>query len=183
MGLGQTHIQTHRHTDTHIYTMTRPGLGAGPSEKCVEFETRFEHFTEVKGWDCKRLDEHSLVYVQSLCFLIAKKLNLISGGATTFLYLYLLLNQINKIIEVPGKFLRHLLLCQIYILISILVNASHVNIWLLSDRWYLFKKVCVVFASNAHTKRFFLNIGHNNHQFVGVSFDSFWQSYVYLALK
>ena len=24
--------QTHKHTDTHINTMTRPGLGAGPSE-------------------------------------------------------------------------------------------------------------------------------------------------------
>ena len=28
-----TDKQTHSHTDTHINTMTRPGLGAGPSEK------------------------------------------------------------------------------------------------------------------------------------------------------
>ena len=28
----QTSTQTHTQTDTHINTMTRPGLGAGPSE-------------------------------------------------------------------------------------------------------------------------------------------------------
>ena len=29
---GQTNTQTDRQTDRHINTMTRPGLGAGPSE-------------------------------------------------------------------------------------------------------------------------------------------------------
>ena len=34
-GWGDRHTHTHtdRQTDTHINTMTRPGLGAGPSEK------------------------------------------------------------------------------------------------------------------------------------------------------
>ena len=40
-GWGQTHMHAHRQTHRHINTMTRPGLGAGPSENLGMIGSQF----------------------------------------------------------------------------------------------------------------------------------------------
>ena len=52
-GEGGTYTHTHRHTNIHINTMTRPSLGAGPSENPPAISTDFPRLTSplsAVGW-------------------------------------------------------------------------------------------------------------------------------------